>query len=150
MFRLLKDFNENGISLSKGEYSKEQLINLYGTEDAFNFCLTCTSLKYVLEEINDKESDTLIKNNKADLEGFSKKDSPNEATQKVITEPGVITEAAVITEAGEVAEVAEVAEAAEAKELTKEEIRKILDERGVNYHHLNGIDKLKELLKSSE
>ena len=50
MFELAKDFNENGIALKAGKYSKEDLIKLYGGKDKFNFCFTCTSLKNALKE----------------------------------------------------------------------------------------------------
>lgn len=57
MFELLRDFNENGVDLKKGHYSKEELIKLYEDEGRFNFCLTCTSLKEVLIELKeDKKS----------------------------------------------------------------------------------------------
>lgn len=52
-FELLKDFNENGVELKKDQYSKEELVKLYGNEDRFNFCLTCTSLKEVLIEVKE-------------------------------------------------------------------------------------------------
>ena len=50
MFELEKDFNENGIDLKAGKYSKKDLIKLYGGEDKFNYCFTCTSLKNALKE----------------------------------------------------------------------------------------------------
>jgi hypothetical protein len=50
MFELIKDFNENGIALKAGKYSKEDLIKLYGGQDKFNYCFTCTSLKNALKE----------------------------------------------------------------------------------------------------
>lgn len=61
MFKLLKDFNENGIDLKKGTYSKDQLIKLYGDEGAFNFCFTCTSLKEYLLEVKQKDKSMLEK-----------------------------------------------------------------------------------------
>lgn len=54
MFKLIKHFNENGINLKAGKYSREQLAKLYGGEDRFNFCFTCTSLKNALIEIKQK------------------------------------------------------------------------------------------------
>lgn len=54
-FKLIKDFSENGIKLKAGEYSKEELIKLYGDEGRFNFCLTCTSLKDVLKEVKEEK-----------------------------------------------------------------------------------------------
>jgi len=58
MFKLSKDYQGNGVILEKGEYSEEKLINLYGSKDRFNFCLTCTDLKDFLkkevEEVEEK------------------------------------------------------------------------------------------------
>ena len=54
MFELIRDFNENGIALKAGKYSKEDLIKLYGGEDKFNYCFTCTSLKNALKEVDGK------------------------------------------------------------------------------------------------
>lgn len=48
MYLLIKDFNQNGIKIAKGEYTKEQLIFFFGSEDKFNFCFNCTNLKEVL------------------------------------------------------------------------------------------------------
>lgn len=53
MYQLIKDFNQNGIKIAKGEYTKEQLIFFFGSDDKFNFCFNCTNLKEVL--INKKE-----------------------------------------------------------------------------------------------
>ena len=50
LFELTKDFNENGIVLKKGEYTKNELIKIYESEDKFNFCFQCTSLKDILVE----------------------------------------------------------------------------------------------------
>lgn len=61
MFQLLKDFNENGVELKKGQYSKEELIKLYGDEDKFNFCLTCTSLKDALIETKEAKKSFIEK-----------------------------------------------------------------------------------------
>lgn len=54
-FKLIKDFNGNGIDLKAGEYLKEELIKLYGDEGRFNFCLTCTSLKDFLKEAKEEK-----------------------------------------------------------------------------------------------
>jgi predicted adenine nucleotide alpha hydrolase (AANH) superfamily ATPase len=54
-FKLTKDYNGNGINLKAGEYSKEELVKLYQDEGRFNFCLTCTSLKDVLEEAKEEK-----------------------------------------------------------------------------------------------
>lgn len=48
MFTLKKDFADNGYKLKKGDYTKEKLIKIYGSEERFNFCFACTSLKDVL------------------------------------------------------------------------------------------------------
>lgn len=56
MFNLLKDYSGNGIALKAGEYSREELIALYGDEGRFNFCLNCTSLKEVLIPIVEKKT----------------------------------------------------------------------------------------------
>ena len=48
MYLLIKDFNQNGVKIAKGEYTKEQLIFFFGSEDKFNFCFNCTNLKEVL------------------------------------------------------------------------------------------------------
>lgn len=60
-FELLKDFNENGVELKKGQYSKEELVKLYDSEDRFNFCLTCTSLKEALIEIKESKKSFIQK-----------------------------------------------------------------------------------------
>lgn len=52
MFKLSEDYTGNGVSLKKGEYSQEELIKLYGSEDTFNFCFTCTDLGEYLKEEN--------------------------------------------------------------------------------------------------
>ena len=54
LFELTKDFNENGIILKKGEYTKNELIKIYESEDKFNFCFQCTSLKDILVEKKNK------------------------------------------------------------------------------------------------
>ena len=54
LFELTKDFNENGIVLKKGEYTKNELIKIYESEDKFNFCFQCTSLKDILVEKKNK------------------------------------------------------------------------------------------------
>ena len=54
LFELTKDFNENGIILKKGEYTKNELIKIYESEDKFNFCFQCTSLKDILIEKENK------------------------------------------------------------------------------------------------
>ena len=54
LFELTKDFNENGIVLKKGEYTKNELIKIYESEDKFNFCFQCTSLKDILIEKENK------------------------------------------------------------------------------------------------
>jgi hypothetical protein len=55
MFELIKDFNDNGKSLVRGEYSREELVKIYGGEGVFNYCFTCTSLKEVLIPIISKK-----------------------------------------------------------------------------------------------
>lgn len=55
MFKLLEDYNENGVDLKAGKYSLEQLEELYGSKDKFNFCLQCTSLKNVLQKIETRK-----------------------------------------------------------------------------------------------
>lgn len=60
MFELEKDFNENGINLKAGKYSKEDLIKLYGGEDKFNFCFTCTSLKNALKETKQEITEEVV------------------------------------------------------------------------------------------
>ncbi|MEY2868976.1 MAG: hypothetical protein RIR01_1452 [Bacteroidota bacterium] len=64
-YKLLQDYNENGIVLKKGEYAKSHLISLYGSEDKFNFCLQCTSLKDVL--IETPEDNIVIETPEQDL-----------------------------------------------------------------------------------
>ena len=54
LFELTKDFNENGIVLKKREYTKNELIKIYESEDKFNFCFQCTSLKDILVEKKNK------------------------------------------------------------------------------------------------
>ena len=61
MFELEKNFNENGINLKAGKYSKEDLIKLYGGEDKFNYCFTCTSLKQSLKELDNKTNKEDVK-----------------------------------------------------------------------------------------
>lgn len=58
-FELIRDFNENGINLKKGDYTLQNLINIYGTEDKFNFCFKATSLKEVLKEKIETPEDKL-------------------------------------------------------------------------------------------
>lgn len=55
MFELIKDYDGNGFKLAKGEYSREDLVKVYGGEGVFNYCLTCTSLKEVLIPILSKK-----------------------------------------------------------------------------------------------
>lgn len=58
-FELIRDFNENGINLKKGDYTLPNLINIYGSEDRFNFCFKATSLKEVLKEKIETPEDKL-------------------------------------------------------------------------------------------
>lgn len=50
MFKLIKDFNQSGVKIAKGEYTKEQLVFFFGSIDKFNFCYNCTNLKEILKE----------------------------------------------------------------------------------------------------
>jgi hypothetical protein len=120
MFKLEKDFSENGITLKAGEYSQEKLIKIYGSKETFNFCITCTSLKDALLEVKDKKEEVVEKmdkrviENKAILDGFENK-------EEVVFE-----------------------------ELTIEDYKKIADEKGIDYHHRIGLEKLKKLIEDSE
>lgn len=58
MFELIEDYTSgDGKYLTKGEYSKEDLIEIFGNEGTFNFLYNCTNLKYCL-----KEKKTSLKN----------------------------------------------------------------------------------------
>tara|TARA_R110000868_G_C10972986_1_gene771150 strand:- start:39923 stop:40489 length:567 start_codon:yes stop_codon:yes gene_type:complete len=77
MYKLDKDYSDNGISLKAGKYTEKKLIDLYGSKEKFNFCLKCTSLKNVLEidkPITDNRVDKREIHNKADLVGCVTKD----------------------------------------------------------------------------
>lgn len=50
-FKLLANFNENGIFIKKGHYTYDELVRFFGDEGKFNFCFNCTSLKEILKEI---------------------------------------------------------------------------------------------------
>jgi hypothetical protein len=54
LFELTKDFNENGVVLKRGQYTKNELIKIYESEDKFNFCFQCTTLKDILVEKKNK------------------------------------------------------------------------------------------------
>ncbi len=60
MYLLIKDFNQNGIKIAKGEYTKEQLIFFFGSEDKFNFCFNCTNLKEVLTNKKELKVEDII------------------------------------------------------------------------------------------
>jgi hypothetical protein len=66
-YKLLQDYSENGITLKKGKYSKSHLVSLYGSEDKFNFCLQCTSLKEVLH-IETPEDNLVVETPEQDLQ----------------------------------------------------------------------------------
>lgn len=62
-FTLTKDFDENGIKLKKGQYSLKSLIEAYGDENKFNYCLQATSLKeYLIENIETPEDNSVVEN----------------------------------------------------------------------------------------
>lgn len=54
MFKLTKNYDGNRVKLEAREYSKEELVKLYGSEKTFNYCLKCTSLKDALVEIKEE------------------------------------------------------------------------------------------------
>jgi len=55
MFRVLRPYSGNGVLLEAREYTKEELVSLYGSENSLNFCLKCTSLKDAVEEVAGEE-----------------------------------------------------------------------------------------------
>jgi hypothetical protein len=61
MFKLIRNFNENGIDLKKGDYSRDDLIKLYEGEERFNYCFTCTSLKDALIEVTEEDKSIVEK-----------------------------------------------------------------------------------------
>ena len=81
MFKLLNDYSENGILLKAGEYSREELIELYGSKETFEFCLNCTSLRDVLIENKEEKMDKRIIENKAILGGFENKEVKEEVNE---------------------------------------------------------------------
>tara|TARA_R110000787_G_scaffold148994_1_gene262962 strand:- start:53 stop:517 length:465 start_codon:yes stop_codon:yes gene_type:complete len=154
MYTLNKNYSGNGVALKAGKYTKEQLIELYGSEKKLNFCLKCTSLKTVVkidEPIANNRVDKREIYNKADLDGCATKDegllAPPIAidTKKELEVKGKLDNNYLISEPIMNEEIKE-----EKSELTLEDYQKIAKEKELKHSHRMGIVKLKKLIEDNE